>query len=55
MSHLNFSISAPQPGAIRRRAWNPRSKVTLRSTSLVWTLVSIGAVAAAAFVVVWFA
>jgi hypothetical protein len=54
MSHLNFSISAPRP-AVRRRAYNPRGKVTLRSTSLIWTLVSIGAVVAAVFAAVWFA
>jgi hypothetical protein len=52
MSQLNFSISAPQPTA-RRRAYNPRGKVSLRSTSMVWTVAMIGFVMTAVFVIVW--
>lgn len=53
MSQLNFSVSAPQP-TVRRRAYNPRGKVSLRSPSLTWTIFSIGAVMAAVFTIVWF-
>jgi hypothetical protein len=53
MSQLNFSISAPR-SAVRQRAYNPRGKVSLRSRSLMWSLVSIIAVMAAVFAVVWF-
>jgi hypothetical protein len=51
-SQLNFSISAQQP-AIRKRAYNPRGKVSLRTRSLVWSLVSVIAVMAAVFTIVW--
>jgi hypothetical protein len=51
-SQLNFSIGTQQP-AIRKRAYNPRGKVSLGSPSLVWTLVSIVAVMAAVFTIVW--
>ncbi|HEX4158212.1 MAG TPA: hypothetical protein VHY79_07030 [Rhizomicrobium sp.] len=53
MSQLNFSVNAPQP-TIRQRAYNPRGKVLLRSNTLVWQLVSIAAVMAAVFTIVWF-
>lgn len=52
MSQLNFSISAPQP-TIRKRPYNPRGKVSLGPPSLVWSLVSIVAVMAAVFTIVW--
>jgi hypothetical protein len=53
MSQLNFSISAPQP-TVRKRAYNPRGKVSMHSTTLMWRLVSIFAVMAAVFTIVWF-
>jgi hypothetical protein len=52
MSHLNFSITAPPP-APRRRAYNPRGNVSLRSTSLIGSVATIGFVMAAVFVIVW--
>jgi hypothetical protein len=53
MSQLNFSISAPQSG-MRKRAYNPRGKVSFNSTSLLWTAVSIAVVMAVVFAVVWY-
>ncbi|HEX3663937.1 MAG TPA: hypothetical protein VHU23_01725 [Rhizomicrobium sp.] len=53
MSHMNFSASAPQP-ATRRRAYNPRGKVSFGYRSLVVNLVLITVVMAAAFAMVWF-
>jgi hypothetical protein len=52
MSNLNFSVSA-RPPAIRKRPYNPRGKVSLGSPSLLWSLVSIVAVMAAVFTIVW--
>jgi hypothetical protein len=53
MSQMNFSISAPPP-AVRRRAYNPRGKVSVGSQSLIWSLVSIVGVMAVVFAIVWF-
>ena len=53
MSQMNFSISAPEP-TVRKRAYNPRGKVSFGSTALMWRLVSIVAVMAAVFTIVWF-
>lgn len=53
MSQLNFSVSAPQP-TVRRRAYNPRGKVSLHTPSLRWTIFSIGVVMATVFAIVWF-
>ena len=52
MSHLNFSVSTRQT-TIRRRAYNPRGKVSLHATSKIWTAVSIAAVMAVVFLLVW--
>ena len=52
MSNLNFSMTAPR-ATVRKRPYNPRGKVSLRSGSLVWGIVSIVAVMAAAFTIVW--
>ena len=52
MSQLNFSVSAPRP-TVRQRAYNPRGKVSFGSSALVWRIVSIIAVMAAVFTIVW--
>jgi hypothetical protein len=53
MRKLHFSTSAPRSTA-RSRPYNPRGKVTLRSTSRLWNFVSIVGVMTLVFAIVWF-
>jgi hypothetical protein len=54
MSHLNFSIRAAENRA-RPKAFNPRSKVSINGSSVLWTVFAVAAVAGATFTIVWFA
>lgn len=53
MSHLNFSVRAPQP---KPAVYNPRRKVALSYGLLdSWTVISAAFLAATIFAVVWYA
>ena len=52
MSHLNFNIRAAKP---RPRPFNPRVTVSVNTSSVLWTMFAVMAVAGTAFLIVWFA
>jgi hypothetical protein len=52
MSHLNFSVRA---APVRRKPFNPRARVSLDASSILWTAFAVMAVAGATFAIVWFA
>jgi hypothetical protein len=52
MSHLNFNIRAAEG---RPKPFNPRAKVSLNASSVLWTAFAAMAVAGATFAIVWFA
>ena len=46
---------APRPFQAPPRAFDPRSKVSVNASSVLWTVFAVAAVAGATFAIVWFA